>query len=264
MEDVLVVPRHKTGNSDALAAFPSYLGSRIDLERDVETARLARGEITARIEDDGFGNGDQSRRIGFLSWELAAEGETPLSVKMQLEKPLRPPRAVPAFPSTVITQSRSQAVVNVVDVGDKFRGQGWDGRIGHEAGRNATAPGKQNALGKFVPVLKRAARAARVAAGEDVEPTTEERRAARLAAKRELNARGELTPTQQIIAKRCPGGVYDSMYLHKAARNQLVHLGKVFRREKNARSKSAAHRVDLANAKVEFQQMVRDRINGKI
>lgn len=263
MEDVLLVPRHRPGNSDALAAFPTYLGSRIDLERDLETAKLARGEILRRAEDSGFTGDRRSYRLPKLSWELAPEGEIALSSKMALEKPLRPPRELPEFPSRIIAPGRSQAVTNVVDVGDKFRGKGWDGKIrrafgGKESGQGY--PGKQNALRRFVPLLTR-----QIQEQHGVVPLTKSQKSKkRVAAREALNAKGELTPTQQTMAKAHPGGVFDPKFIHKADRNNQVFEARLAAREAKALKRRATYADDLASAKDEFQQMIRDRISGKI
>jgi hypothetical protein len=263
MEDVLVVPRHKVGNSDALAAFPTYLGSRIDLERDIETTKLERGEVTIRVEDNGFRGDWRSARLPKLSWELAPEGEIALSNKMALEKPLRPPRALPDFPSRVIAPGRSQAVLHVVDVGDKFRGKGWDGKIRREFGGKESGqgyPGKQNAIGKFVPLLTR-----QIQEQHGVLPLSKREKTRRREAYRdELNAKGELTPTQQAMAKGHPGGVFDPNFIHKADRNNRVVEARLAAREAKALKNRMAHAKKLVDAKAEFQQMIRDRISGKI
>lgn len=264
MEDFLVVPKHKAGNSDAQRAFKDYLGSRIDIERDLEGARLARGELEVRLEDDGYGQARNSgKRLGALSWEFAAEGQTPLSTKMQLEKPLRPPPALPEFPSKLIGGGDSKAVDHVVDVGNKFRGQGWDGKINYEFYNKASGqgyPGHRNPIRKFVPVLTRQIKEANGIVTKTRNEKTAERRARRAA----LNAEGVLTPTQEILAKSMPGGVYDPTFVGKAEFHRRVFVAKLAAREKRVVKTRLRRRADMADAKAEFQQMVKDRINGKI
>lgn len=264
MESFLVVPRHKPGNSDALAAFPTYLGSRIDLERDLETAKLARGEVVVRAEDNGFTGDMRSHRLPRMSWELAPEGEVALSNKMELEKPLQPPRELPEFPSRVVPAGeRSQAVLHVVDVGDKFRGKGWDGKIRREYVGKASGqgyPGKQNAIRRFVPLLTR-----QIQEQHGVVPHSKSEKSRRSREARDaLNAKGELTPTQQTKAKAHPGGVYDPTFIHKADRNNQVFEARIAAREAKVLKRRATYASDLVNAKAEFQQMIRDRIDGKI
>lgn len=135
METLLLVPSHTTARrphekSPAMADFPTYLPSRIDLDRDLESAAIERGERTDYHENSGFResehlvvSGRKKRdRIGMMSWEFAEEGHTANSAKADLERPLRPPPVVPEFPNKIVATG-GEAVWNFVNVGDKFAGQ---------------------------------------------------------------------------------------------------------------------------------------------
>lgn len=257
MEAFLCVPKHDAPtshedrpSSTAALAFPQYLGSRIDLERDQETEKLATGERVHRFEDSGF-DPATTRSVGLMSWEMTKEGEQPLTSKIALEKPLRPPPTLPVYPNKVVRDGK-QPVWNFVDVGGKFEGLGWDGAF-QRKGREAPSPLKP--MRQFMPLV--ATRSGPVEKNARSRVLAEKKQA-RLAKRAELNAKGELTPHQAIVAKMTPPSGRRPIHLI----NEDIMNAK---REHRVRMSTVKHnrRIRLKEEnKKEFERMVKAKIEG--
>ncbi|CDZ96780.1 Ribosomal protein S35, mitochondrial [Phaffia rhodozyma] len=258
MESYLCVPEHNVSTthesqprSNAAVQFTQYLGSRIDIERDLETEKLETGERSHRFEDSGF-DPATVKSLGQMSWEMVRDGEQALTSKIALEKPLRPPPAFPVFPNKVVKEATRSPVWNFVDVGGKFNGLAWDGALGR---KGHCPPSPMKAIKQFIPLVKTRSGPYDPFAKQKADRV---KRAARAARKEALNAAGELTPHQKIVAKMTPAD--GGLPVHLVHQDIMVRKAK-YREEKKA-NKYQLRVQQEADKRAEFKRMVKAKIEG--
>jgi hypothetical protein len=228
MEAFLCVPPHNRNRpagtrSSAMDAFPTQLSSRIDLDRDIESDKVDRGEIPRFNEHlEGFRHYRDGERIGTMSWEFAEEGRESMKAKMELEKPLKPVPKLPVFANRLVSSGK-EAVWNFVDVKNKFVGAAWDGLLDR---KNHESPARKGGIAKYAHLIRSgqtklmprrvvpldgsttptlvlgttsAFSPKPVASARPLTKRDKDRAA--YARKQQLKAEGKLTPTQALIKK---------------------------------------------------------------
>lgn len=263
MEAFLCVAPHDRNRpyntrTPAMDQFPSQLSSRIDLDRDIESDRVDRGEITRFNEHlEGF---RVDGRIGAMSWEFAEEGRTPMTLKMDLDRPLKPIPKLPLFESKLVSSGR-EAVWNFVDVKNKFVGQAWDGYVNL---RGSPRPSPKGFIHKFMPLISkgegRLMPKAVLPNGQarsrlsGAPRTARQKIRAAYAHKVHLSAQGIRTPTQQIIDRMTKPGTTPKFLVHQAIQQKKQQF-----RVQSSKDRKAKY---LTNKKIrlnEFKRQVRKR-----